>query len=728
MAIIGKIREKSSWVIGLIGLAMLGFIATDLLSNKLFHDPNSQKGLGKIFGEEISQQEFGDKYQAALRATEQQKKGEPISLAEQNQINDQTWQDFIDDKIMDREAKALGLDVPGVEIYDMIIGPYPDATATQYLGDQKTHIINKAMYKPALDNPDAAIKPEQREGWDRFLDYLAGQRLKNKYRTLVKAGQYATDLEMADEIEARDKRSAVQFVPLFLSTIPDSTVAITDDEIKDYYNKHKEDYKREDSRTFEYVTFDVRPSKDDSDNTKKSVEALMESFKKTDDDSAFVVTHGKGAYSNKFEPRGTLKEETYLGKREDSIFRNVKDGALIGPFYENGSWKLAKIVDHKDDTVYYMRASHILIEPMTKMPDKKALNPQEYVTQLVKYKADSVEAYNKAKRIYDSVRKPGVDFAKAAQEKSEDGSASKGGDLGWFKEGQMVKQFNDAVKGHNKGDIVLVSSQFGTHVIKVTDEKTKRVLKIAVLEKPVSVGQETKTKAYNLATLFRNKSNDAKSFDATVKAMNLNKRVASLIKPNQHDVPGIENSRDLIRWSFKEERKEGDISDAAQMGDKFVVAKLTNIYKDGYASLDEIKKDVKVLAQHEKKKQILADKLKAAKDKYKTLEEIAKEVKSNVSSADGITFQNPNIQNLANEPDVAGAVEGMKLNEISEPIKGQNGVFIVKVTNVVEAKFPPTYDKDRKMRIDQLKQGAEGESKQALHKQADVKDYRYNFY
>jgi peptidyl-prolyl cis-trans isomerase D len=712
MAVIGKIREKSSWVIGIIGLAMLGFIATDLLSNRFLFSGGggAPKGVGKIYGDYVDYQFFKERLDPAIRNQQQQNKGE-LSVAQQNQINDQIWQELVEEKILDKEASVLGLDVTGEEIYDLCIGPNPDQIAVQYLSDPKTHQINRPMIKKFIEDIDNA-KPEQQEFWHSFETYLTNDRLKAKYRGLVKAGVYVSDLEMQDDYVSRNKTAAIQFVPLFLNSMPDSTVEVSDREIKDYYEAHKEQYKREDSRTFEYVTFDVRPSKLDSENTKKSVIALIPSFKSTKDDSSFVVTNGKGTYSNQFQGRGSFGENTYLSKIEDSIFKYKKDSDIIGPYYEDGSWKVAKIVDHKEDSVYWMHASHIL----------KAV-PRGSTS-----KTDSIEAYNKAKKVYDDVRKPGADFAKLAQEQSDDPSSSKGGDLGWFKEGAMVKTFNDAVKNHQKGDIVLVSSQFGTHVIKITDEKTKKLVKVAILDKPIMVGSETNTKAYAQVTGFRTKASDAASFDATAKAMNLTKKVAPNVKPNQHDISGLENPRELIRWAYKDETKEGSVSDPYRLGDKFVVAKLTNIYKEGYAPLDEIKKDIKVLAQHEKKKQILADKLKAAREHSTSLDAIAKEVKSSVSTAEGLTFQNPNIQNLANEPEVVGATFGLKTNEVSQPIKGENGVFIIKVTSMNEVKPPVNYDKDRKMMIDQQKQGVEGESKEALRKKADVKDYRYFYF
>ena len=710
MATIGKIRQRAGWVIGLIGLAMLGFIATDLLKNPLFLKGNSgqPKGIGLVFGEEIDPQKFKDRYEESIKNQRMQNKGEELTVDKQEETNDQAWQQYTEELILNHDAEKLGLTVTGEEIFDLCIGPNPDQLATQYLSDPKTHQIDRKNVKNFIENIND-LKPDQQQFWSSFETYLVNERIKAKYKTLASSSCYFTDVEMEDEYIAKNKTFSMKYVPLLYSSIDDSTIQVTDKDMKDYYDKHKEDYKRENSRSFEYVSFDDRPSHKDTVETLNSVLALKEPFKSTKDDSSFVVMNGTGAFSNKFQARGSFTDS----KMEDSFFNYKKDSDFIGPYYEDSAYKLVKIVDHKTDSVYSYRASHILIKP-TPGPDKKA---------------DSVDAYNKAKKLLEEAQKPGTDFAKLASENSQDdGSAVKGGDLGWFKDGAMVKPFMDVVRNGEKGHLYIVSSQFGTHVIKITENKTNKLVKVGILIKPVMVGAETNDKAYGLALAFRTKAYDANTYDETTKSMQLTKRLLEKIKPNQHTIGGLIHPHELIHWAFKDDVKDGSVSDPMRITDKYVVAKMVHVMPEGYASFDEEKATLKRGAQLEKKKQMLSDKLKEAYDKTKSLDGIANMVKSSVNSADGIMFQNTNIPNLTEEPQVVGVVAGSKQNVVSQPIEGRNGVFIIEVTTVNSIQPPTNYDRDRKTEIDRNNTIIGSMASEGLRKLADVKDFRYLYY
>jgi len=316
----------------------------------------------------------------------------------------------------------------------------------------------------------------------------------------------------------------------------------------------------------------------------------------------------------------------------------------------------------------------------------------------------------------------------ATENSQDDGTATKGGDLGWFRDGAMVKPFMDAVRNGEKGHIYLVSSQFGTHVIKITGTKTKKLVKAGILIKPVTVGAETNDKAYGLAISFRTKAQDANTYDEASKSMHLTKRLIEKVKPNQHDISGLIHPRELIRWAFKDDTKEGSVSDPMRITDRYVVAKMVKVMPEGYIPFEEAKADMKKTVQQEKKKQILADQLKSALEKSKSLDDIAKTVKSSVNTADGISMEVPNIPNLGMEPGLVGASFGSKLNEVSQPVIGNSGVFVYKVTHLNTIKPPVTYDRDRKMQIDQTKQNIDIDAFNALKKIADIKDYRYLYY
>lgn len=709
MAIIGKIRQRSGLIITLIGLAMAAFVATDLMSNRLFSKERGPKGIGRIYGEYVQPNApdgYVERLQKALQNQRQSlKANESLSPSTENQISDQIWNEYVQESLLKRECEKLGIDVSGQEIIDLCVGPNPHPLAVQYLSDPKTHAINRPQLLNFIQKIEENPRPEAKEFWRDFETYLYNQRLKEKYIGLVKNGIFSTDLEAKADFINHNKMAAIQFVPLFLNSISDSAVQVSDADVKDYYNKHQDEMKRTQGRAFEFVTFDIRPTSEDTASALKWINMQKTAFQNTKDDSNFVTRVGRGTFSNTYEPHGSSDiPKDY----EDQVF-SADSGTMIGPFYEDGKYKLIKVLGHKNDSVYYYKASHILIRP-------------NGMTQ-----KDSDEAYNKAKTIYAKA-KSGEDFAKLARENSQDQSnAGKGGDLGWFADGQMVKKFNDAVKNGHKGDILLVKTEFGTHVIKVTENKSNRKVKVAVLEKAVVAGAETEKLAYDKVRNFAGMATNADEFDAAAKKLNLTKHVAENVGPNQHDITGLDNPKDLIRWAYDADTKVGSISDPKRIGDKYVVAKITRSYEEGIAPFEDVKDNLKPLAVHEKKKQMLADKLKAAYEKNKSLDAIAKEVKSSVSTADNIIFDMPTIPNLGHEPAVTGTIFGLKQGQTSNVIEGENGAYIVKLTSVNKIDPPAKFDTERKQLTQQEQGNVENPVFNALKEQADVKDYRYQY-
>lgn len=708
MAVIGKIRQRSGLIIALIGLAMAAFVATDLMSNRLFSKERGPKGIGRIYGEYIDPSGpdgYVERFQKALQNQRQSLKGnETLSPGTENQISDQIWNEYVQEYILKRECQKLGIDVSGQEIIDLCVGANPHPLAMQYLSDPKTHSINRPQLLNFIKHIEDNPRPEAKEFWHDFETYLYNQRLKEKYIGLIKNGVFATDLEAKADFDNHNKMASIQFVPLFLNSISDSDVHVTDADVKDYYNSHQDEMKRTQGRAFDFVTFDIKPTKADTENALKWIEMQKTAFQNTKDDSNFVTRVGRGTFTNTYEPHGSGFPKDY----EDQIFAS-DSGTIIGPFYEDGKYKLIKVLGHKTDSVYYYKASHILIRPNGATAK------------------DSDEAYAKAKGIYAKA-KSGADFAQLAKENSQDPSnANKGGDLGWFADGQMVKRFNDAVKNAHKGDILLVKTEFGTHIIKVTADKSNRKVKVAILEKPVVPGAETEKLAYDKVRNFAGMATDADAFDAAVKKLNLTKHVAENVGPNQHDIAGLENPKDLVHWAYDPDTKVGSISEPKRIGDKYVVAKITRSYEEGIAPFDDVKNDLKPLAIHEKKKQMLADRLKAAAEKNKSLDAIAKEVKSSVNSADNVVFDMPSIPNLGNEPAVTGTIFGLKEGKISDAITGENGAFIVMVKSFSKIQAPAKLDNERKQLTQQQQGNVENPVFNALKDQADVKDYRYQY-
>lgn len=706
MATISKIRKHSGWVIAAIGIAMLGFLVSDVVSSgnlNLFD--NRPEGIGKIYGENIDPNEFRVKYENAIANYRAQlPPDESISPALEGQISDEIWNQFIMERIYDKEWAAIGLNVTGEEIMDLTVGPNPHPIAMQYLvSDRETGKYEKDKIYQFISRIEEA-GPEQKKFWLDFEKYLSEERSKEKYYGMIKNGLYVTELEAKDGFFAGNKTASVKFVPLFTNTIADSTIEVADKDYRDYFNLHREDYKRDESRTIEYVSFDVTSRKEDTTTAEKWINQQIDAFKTAKNDSSFVARVGRTSFKNTFQRRGEFPADI-----EERIFA-ADSGQVIGPFFDNGTYKLAKIVDTKTDSVYFYKASHILIKP-------------EGAAE-----ADSVAAMNKAKEIMNKI-KAGSDFAQMAMENSQDQSnAAKGGDLGWFQASTMVKRFGDAVARANSGDLFVVRTEFGAHVVKITAPRSNKLVKAAILERKVMPSGKTEEIAYTGAQRFRGMLARGEDFQDVVVKKGFNKRVAENIKPNDKMIPGMESPRELIRWVYGSDTKVGDVSDPIRVGNKYVVAYVTKMQEEGYANLDEVKEQIKPMVINEKKKDILSKKMNDAYGSGKSLEEIAKAVGTSVNNAEGVLFQNPFVPNLGQEPYFVGYVFGLKPNTVSKPFKGENGVFVVSVDKFGDIKVPENFTQEQKQMLQNEQGRSQNAAMNALRQGADVKDMRYIYY
>ena len=610
-------------------------------------------------------------------------------------------------KILEKEYNNIGITVTGNEIIDLCVGKNPHPLAVQYLTNQQTKKLETEQIYKFITTIDQNPKPEARKFWADFEDYLTTTRLQEKFNGLIRGGIFVTDLEAKDEFYDRNKQASIQFVPAYLRMQKDTNATVTDGDIKDYFNKHKEDYKRTEARTFDYVAFDITPTHKDTLNTINWVKDQEAAFKKTTRDSAFVARTGKSTFKNQFLPRGSFGVPDTI---ENKMFAATDSGTLIGPWYEAGSYKIAKVIAVSSaDSLAYYKASHILIKP--------AGNTE----------ADTLAAETKIQELKAKIEK-GADFAQLARENSADGSAQKGGDLGWFKADQMVKPFANAVKRGKKGDLVAVRTQFGAHLIKITENKSEKVIKAAILDKPVQAGEETQAAAQEAARKLREDIAQGNDFEKAVAKMQLNRRIADNVGPNDRTIRGndLENPRDIIKWAYQQ--KVGDVSDPTSVGSKIVVAHLLHIQDDGYAKIEDIKSQLTAAAKKEKLKDRLVDEFNKALAS-KNMDEIAKAVQSTVMSAENVNFANPGVQGLnAREPSFIGYVSGMQPNKFSQPVRGDEGVYVIKLNTFSQINLPANFDEPRKQTRMMESQNAQQMATEALKKVADVKDNRYLYY
>ncbi len=700
MGVMGFLRDRMGKILAfIIGFALLAFIVGDFAKSggSMFRDDRNE--LGEVNGEKIPYDEFTKKVDQNTAQFKQQSGGN-VSPQITNYVQESTWNQMVAQAVLSKEVDKLGLTVGDDETKSMISGNNPNPQIVQAFGDPKTGQLDKSKLNTFLNNLASSKADDPlRQQWADFLTQMIQAKTSEKYVSLVTNGLYVNSLEAKDDYEAKNKLANFKFATLDYSSIPDNKVTLTDEDYQNYYDEHKAAFKtQQELRTFDYVTFNAAPSKADSAAIKTQVEKLKDSLRTTKNDSLFVQLNAETKTPLTFQHKGRLDPKL------DSVMFNAPKGFVYGPYIANGSYKFAKLVDSKvePDSV---KARHILI-------DDKTIGVEKAIA-----KADSIKKQIQA----------GKSFADMANLFSIDkGSAVKGGDLGTFGRGAMVPAFEDAAFNAKKGDLVIVPSQFGVHLIQVEDQKgSSKVVKVAVVDVPLKASSGTQTTAYSKAQGFLG-ALTKENFDDQAKKAGLKIKTATDVTGVAASVPGIDNAREIVRWVFNAET--GDFSDKVYIvGDQYIIAHLVQIKPKGDLQLAAVKKQIEPMVRNQVKGKLLSAKFEAALAGSSSIDQVAQKAGSKVVPVQNIVFANPVIPGSSAEYKVVGSIFGSQPNKLSKPVVGQQGVFVFIVDSFTNPAPLTNTVREREQISQALLQRADSQIFDALKEKANVKDYRAKF-
>lgn len=693
--VIGKIREKSTLLLIMIGGALLAFILGDLFSSSNFLVSGSQTEIGAVAGESIEGRDFEARVQTAIDNYKAQSGQTSINAATTDQLREQTWNQLLRDIVMEREMEELGVMVTADEIYDMVQGNNPHPQVVQAFTDPNTGRFDNAQVFAFLQRMDE--DPDTKARWVRFERDIAKLRRNEKYFNLIRKGLYTTTAEASNDFVAKNSPANLRLVVKRYASVADDEITVSDAEVKKYYNANLKKYEQEASRDVEFVTFNVEPSKEDVEKVQMWAERIKDEFAAAENDTLFVNRESDVRFNAMWTEKGSLPLNI------DSIMFASSKGYLHGPYRDGRTFKLAKLIGVKfsPDSV---SARHILITPNTYGPKAKAT-------------ADS---------IYDLVKNKKANFAELARTVSEDpGSGAQGGDLGWFTEGQMVPTFNDACFDGKKGDITLVQSQFGFHIIEVLNQKGKSEKRaVAIVQRAIEPSSKTYQVIYGKADEFVRRVKSIESFDELVAEQGLNKRLASNLKENDRTIAGLDSPREVVRFAFN--AKKGEVSKVIEMGNTFVVAVLTAIRDKGNTPIEDIREELEAEVRKEKKAELFMKEFAAigATD----IQTVADKMNLPLEVKENVALSANAIPGMGREPEVIGAASVLAPNTLSKPIKGQQGVFVFAVEGRAEAPAIDSYAANARTLNASLSSRVDFEVFEALKKKADVKDNRSKFY
>ncbi len=714
MSVIQQIRDKAAWLVfGLIALSLIGFLAMDAFMGGRGRGMSSNSDImGNVNGEDIQY----PKFQALVDQMENQYKaqGYPVNDMMTQNIKNQVWEQFVQDGVMNKIYQKTGIDVSDKELNDMLVGPNAVPGIKQSFTDKKTGMFDanaaastinqlRTLYKSNKKTDNNYVNAKRL--FEELIPQWIKDRQKDKYLAMLGNSAYVPKWMIEKTNSDQSQIAAISYVNTPYSTVADSTIKISDDEILDYIQKHKEQFKQDESRSIAYVSFNAAPTSNDTAAVLKQISDLKAEFDTTHNVENFLARNGSElAYSDSYFSKSKIQVP-----KKDSIFALAKN-AVFGPYLDGSDYVLAKKIDEKTlpDSV---RAKHILVATVDPQSGQPVLEDS-----LAKKKIDSI------KNLIDK----GENFEALAAKVSDDGSKTKGGDLGYFALGTMVKEFNDFCFDGKKGDKKIVKTQFGYHYIEITDQKNfEPAYKVAYMAKKIEPSNATDQNASGLASQFAGESRTQSAFEENIKKNNYQKLLAGDIQPTANTIQGLGTNRQLVKWVFDDKTSIGDVSEPYTVGDKYVVAIVTEINQEGTMTAAKARPLAEPALRNQKKSEQIIKKIGTVS----TLDAVAKATNQQVLKADSVLFAAAFIPNVGQELKVIGASFNKQLvgKPASEPIAGNGGVFVIKVENVSAKSNPVDIEQLRKNEEQQQRSVITYRALESLKKTAKIKDNRAKF-
>jgi peptidyl-prolyl cis-trans isomerase D len=653
MAVLGNLRKNSFVLISVIGMALFAFVIAGVFDGKGY---SSQEPIGFVDDEEISIEEFRN--QVDFLETSYNLSG----MMAVNNVWDQTVRNSVLNKQFDLSGVSSGRDH-----IEFILAQNPTYNSDpRFLNDAGIFEIEKFVdFIVELKSTNS----QYYEQWQKQESVFESQSNEKIYFDLIKAGINYSFKDGEYEYLLQNDRVDIEYVQIPYSSVPDSIIKLKNSEVEKFIKSNESDFRVEASRNIEYVLFEEKPSLEDENDTKKILQEFLiekteyNNVSKLEETSPSLLTaknltefinqYSEIKFDSIYLPKGSLPTN------DANILFNLNKDQTYGPYLDGEYFKISRMLDRK--TGGNIRASHILISYE---------GSQRASSQINRSKS---EAKKEANRILKLVRKNPDSFSALAFEFSDGPSKSSGGDLGFFQENQMAKPFNDFVFSKREGSIGLVETDFGFHVINVV-AKEDIVLLASVAIKNIP-SDETSDKTFNMATKFEINLSKNNNLNTLAKENNYEIKIASGIKILDDNLPGLTNQRRLVQWLFTDEVKIDSYKRFDLSNGGYLIAQVKAIKQDGLSSVQDASFTAVPKVRNQKKAQLIIKQNKS----FQSLDELAFANNSEIKKALALNQKNATISGAGREPLLVGHAFGLKINEISDFIIGENGVYKIKV-------------------------------------------------
>ena len=710
MAVLNKIRQRSLILILVIALALFSFVIGDLFKNSDALTGESQDVIATINGKDINRTDFQQK----VKSYQDRSGGRQTSTQSMNAIYNQELRKIV----LQSEFDELGLSVEKDEMRDLLktsFSSYPEFQDENGIFD-----VNRLnAFISNLKDLKGETAPlgnflVNYDSWTNNEQTIAANAVQQTYYNMIKAGVGTTIAEAEEEYLGDAKTIDLRYVQIPYTSIADSLVEVTKSDIKAYMKDHEDKYEADATREVVYVEFKEEASKADEDAIISDLLALKkdkaewnESSKNTDtirgfdsviDIEEFVNSNSDLKYDNSF-----LRAAQLPAVAKDTLM-NLKVGDYYGPYKDGEYFKLSKVIGIKQlaDSV---KVRHILIPfaggqradaSITKTPEQ------------AKVTADSIL----------SKIKSGTRFLDLLELSSDKVSNEKDGEIEFAYNAGMAPEFKAFAFDNERGDIEVIGTSFGYHVIEILEQKDfNKTVQVATLADKIEPSDQTLSDVFNKMSKFEIAAKDG-DFNALAKERGLTVKPITFNELDEN-IPGLGSQREVVRWAFNEDTDVGDFKNFPISNFGFIVAKLVEKKEKGLMSVEDASITAIPEIRKEKKAKMIRGKISAS-----ALNDIAKNQGQNARSAAAVTIKNTTLSGAGVEPKVVGAAFGLAEGATSKLIDGEKGVYVVEVTKINEATKLDNYTAIMNRLSTERRTAVQNKVYQALEKAADIEDNR----